>query len=83
MSTIDTTILELSQAAERIHGTVHFVRGLIASGELKYLKIGKKFCVTAGDLANWIETTRQVRSEADDDGDSLGQARVSHIRRKG
>lgn len=80
---IDTTILELSQAAERLHSTVHFVRDLIGRGELKYVKIGNKFCVTVGDLANWIETTRQVRSEAEDGGDSLGQASVSRMRRTG
>jgi len=35
--------------------TVSFVRGLISSGQLPYLKIGKRFCVSRGSLDSWID----------------------------
>ena len=55
-------ILELKQAARKLHGTLFFVRSLIASGDLPYLKIGKKFCVTQTDLDAWIAANRERRS---------------------
>jgi excisionase family DNA binding protein len=54
-------LLDLRQAAAFLGGgaTVNFLRGQIASGRLKYLKVGKRFCVTRDALARWI-TTEQI-----------------------
>jgi excisionase family DNA binding protein len=65
MTTDDLTILELSEAAERLHCSVYFVRTIIANEELPFIKIGKRFCVTAGDLNRWIERARGHHGEAD------------------
>ena len=62
---MDLTLLDLAQAAERLHATVHFVRTIIAAGEIPFVKIGKRFCVTAGDLDRWIERARGRPGEAD------------------
>ncbi len=35
--------------------TKHFVRGLIASGRVPHLRIGKKFFVSRGSLDRWLE----------------------------
>lgn len=61
----DLTILELDEAAARLRATKHFVRLLISNGELPFVKIGKKFCVTVGDLNRWVETNRGRPGEAD------------------
>lgn len=62
---MDLTILDLKQAAARLHSTVNFVRTIIAAGELPFVKIGKRFCVTAGDVDRWVERARGCPGEAD------------------
>ena len=66
----DLTILDLREAAQRLKATVYFVRGLIAADEIRFVKIGKKFCITADDLDRWVMANRTLRSE--ENGDSLG-----------
>jgi excisionase family DNA binding protein len=75
---MDLTILDVREAAERLRGSVHFVRTLIATGDLKFVKIGKKFCVTVGDLDRWVESNRRLRDE--EVGESLGQGRARRVR---
>jgi excisionase family DNA binding protein len=65
MTVMDTTILTLAEVAERLRAKVYFVRTQIASGELKYIKIGKEFRVTDTALQDWIE--RSQRYGGDDD----------------
>jgi len=78
---VDVTLLDLQQAAALLRGTAHFIRGLIASGDLRYVKIGKKFCVTRGDLDRWVETNRQLRTETDDFGENSGKGRAIAAKR--
>jgi excisionase family DNA binding protein len=66
----DLDLLDVQQAAKRLGSTVHFVRALIAADELRYVKVGKKFCVTQADLDRWVLTNRRLRSE--EDGEILG-----------
>ncbi len=77
----DLTILDLREVAGRLHSTVHFVRTLIATDELKYVRIGKKFTVCATDLDAWIRANRQLRSESDEVGENAGKARATPVRR--
>lgn len=62
---MDTTLLDLKEAAAQLRSSVGFVRLIIANGELPFLKIGKKFFVTRGDLDRWIERARGRPGEAD------------------
>jgi len=80
---MDLTLMDLKEAAEHLHATVHFVRGIIATDELRFVKIGKKFCVTRGDLNLWVERNRLVRSELDELGESLGQQKTKPLRSVG
>jgi excisionase family DNA binding protein len=50
--------LKLSEVAAELRSTVHFVRTLIATKELKIVKVGKEFRVTRADLNHWIQTAR-------------------------
>ena len=34
---------------------VHFVRSLISSGQLPYIRMGKRFYVSRGALDSWLE----------------------------
>lgn len=77
----DLTLLDVKQAAARLHATVHFVRTLIADDELKVVAIGKKFCITQGDLDHWVQTNRQLRSQIDEEiGESLGRASARRLK---
>jgi excisionase family DNA binding protein len=77
---MDLTILDLREAAEHLHATIHFIRGIIASGELRYVKIGKKFCVTRADLDRWVEANRKLRTDSDEIGESLGRASARRLK---
>ncbi len=75
---MDTTVLTLPEAAKRLRATVYFVRTIIADGEIPYVKIGKKFCVTSGDLDKWVERNRQYAG--DENREILGQENVKRFK---
>jgi excisionase family DNA binding protein len=58
-----TPLLTLEQAAEFLGGgtKVSFLRAQIADGQLKFVKVGKRFCIRRETLLRWIQTheTRQ------------------------
>jgi excisionase family DNA binding protein len=54
-------LLSLEEAAAFLGGkehgaTANFLRGQIASGELRFVKVGNTFCVTVEALLKWIKT---------------------------
>jgi excisionase family DNA binding protein len=51
-------LLTLEEAAKFLGGgcTVSYLRKLIADGEIRYLRVGKRFCVTPEALTRWIKT---------------------------
>jgi excisionase family DNA binding protein len=62
-ASMDLTLLNLDEAAAKLRATQHFVRDLIGHGELRFVKIGKRYFVTGGDLDRWIESNRQLAGE--------------------
>jgi excisionase family DNA binding protein len=71
----DTTILDLNQAAAKLGSSVHFIRSLIADDSLKYIRIGKKFCIVQADLDRWVMANRTLRSEENGESSGTGCAR--------
>jgi excisionase family DNA binding protein len=54
-------LLSLEEAAEYLGGkdhgaTANFLRGQIADGQLRFVKVGNTFCVTVEGLNRWIKT---------------------------
>ena len=49
------------QAIGATTATVNFVRGLITTGQLPHLKIGKKFFVSRASLDGWISSHERRR----------------------
>ena len=58
-----TPLLTLEEAAKFLGGgtKVSFLRAQIADGQLKFVKVGKRFCIRRETLLRWIQTneTRQ------------------------
>ncbi len=63
----DQRLFDVGDAAKYLQSigaktaTVNFVRGLISSGQVPHLRIGKKFYLSKTGLDRWIET-RERRS---------------------
>jgi excisionase family DNA binding protein len=81
---MDLTLLTLQEAAQALRSSIHFVRGLIADDELKFVKCGKQFCIARHDLDEWIKSNRVLRTDLDAEvGDSLGQEHVRRLKSVG
>jgi excisionase family DNA binding protein len=56
-----TQLFDISHAAEYLRSigasgaTVHFIRGLVSSGQVPHVRIGKKFYVSREALQGWLE----------------------------
>jgi len=47
-------------AAYYLSSTVKFVRSLIWTRQLPYLKVGKRFVIDQADLDRWIDQNKQT-----------------------
>lgn len=61
----DLEVLELRDVAADLRSTIYFVRTLIGNGELRFLRVGKRFCVTREALDQWKRTAQGYIGEAD------------------
>jgi excisionase family DNA binding protein len=52
--------LTVQAAAYYLSSTVKFVRSLIWTRQLPYLKVGKRFVIDQADLDRWIDQNKQT-----------------------
>jgi excisionase family DNA binding protein len=51
---IESPILDLEAAAGYLCAKVSTVRGLIRTGQVSYVRVGKRFCIRKSELDRWI-----------------------------
>ena len=60
MDTVSPRMLTIPQAACYIGASVKFVRSLIWSRQIKYIKAGKRFIVDRAELDKWLDANQRV-----------------------
>lgn len=60
MSDPSPRMLTIPQAAAYIGGSVKFVRSLIWSRQLRYVKAGKRFVIDRAELDRWLDANQRV-----------------------
>jgi excisionase family DNA binding protein len=59
MATIEPILLDFRQAGELLGVTHWTVRNLVWSGELAFVRLGRKFMLDRRDLLAWVERTKE------------------------
>jgi len=53
-NSIESPLFDLATAAQYLRAKISTVRWLIRTGQLSYLRVGRRFCVRKVELDEWI-----------------------------
>jgi excisionase family DNA binding protein len=75
-NSIESPLCDLASAAQYLRAKISTVRWLIRTGQLAYLRVGRRFCVRKVELDEWI-----ARHERREKPRQMGASLVSPIRK--
>jgi excisionase family DNA binding protein len=55
-NSIESPLFDLASAAQYLRAKISTMRWLIKTGQLAYLRVGRKFCVRKSELDAWISS---------------------------